>query len=130
VAEMCPNHKMATIFRGEICAEFSKKPHKIEKMHILHIFFSKMCSLKPLIYKGKMPFCTNAHFSKTFRGKFFQKDILALICANRVKIDYYSHIPTEIAYTLLKSKMCRMCKSVQIRNYQHFFNIENVQKYV
>jgi len=80
-------------------------------MHILHVFILKMCSCKPLIYKEKMPFCTNAHFSKTFWRKFFQKDILALICVNRVKIDYYSHIPIEIACTFLKSKMCKMCKS-------------------
>ena len=111
MAEMCPNHKMATIFQRQKCAEFSKKPHKIEKMHILHVFFSKVCSRKPLIYKGKMPFCTNAHFSKTFWRKFFQKDILALICVNRSKIDYYLHIPTEIACTLLKAKMCKVCKS-------------------
>ena len=108
---MCPNHKMATIFSGEICGEFSKKPHKIEKMHILHVFFSKVCSRKPLIYKGKMPFCTNAHFSKTFWRKFFQKDILALICGNRVKIDYYSHIPTKVASTNLKVKMCKVWQS-------------------
>ena len=108
---MCPNHKMATIFRGEICGEFSKKPHKMKKIHICHIFFSKVWSSKPLIYKEKMHFSTNTHFSKTFWRKFFQKDILPLKCGNRVKIGYYPHIPIEIASTFLKAKMCKVWQS-------------------
>jgi len=60
------NHKKATMFWRQKCAEFSKKPHKIEILHILHVFILKVCSRKPLIYIGKVPFCTNAHFSKTF----------------------------------------------------------------
>jgi hypothetical protein len=97
-------------FRSKICAEKTKKPHKIEKMHNLHKKFWKLCSCKPLIYKGKVPFCTNAQFSKTFCDKIFSKSFLALICVNRVKIDYYSHIPRKVAYTNLKSNLCKLCK--------------------
>jgi len=111
VAEMCPNHKMATIFQRQKCGEFSKKPHKMKKIHICHIFFSKVWSSKPLIFKEKMHFSTNTHFSKTFWRKFFQKDILGLKCGNKVKIDYYSHIPTKVASTLLKAKMWKMWQS-------------------
>jgi hypothetical protein len=108
---MCPNHKIATTFKSQKCGEFSKKPHKMKKIHICHIFFSKMWSSKPLIFKEKMHFSTNTHFSKSFWRKFFQKNILALKCVNRAKIDYYSHIPTKVTSTLLKSKMCKMWQS-------------------
>ena len=102
---------MATIFQRQKCGEFSKKPHKMKKIHICHIFFSKVWSSKPLIFKEKMHFSTNTQFSKSFWRKFFQKDILALICGNRVKIDYYSHIPTKVASTNLKAKMCKVWQS-------------------
>ena len=83
----------------------------MKKIHICHIFFSKVWSSKPLIYKDKIHFSTNTHFSKTFRRKFFQKDILPLKCGNRVKIGYYPHIPIEIASTFLKPKMCKVWQS-------------------
>ena len=102
---------MATLFGSEICGEFSKKPHKMKKIHNFHKFFLNLWSSKPLIFKEKMPFSTNTQFSKTFWRNFFQKNILALICGNRAKIDYYSHIPTKVASTLLKSKMCKMWQS-------------------
>ena len=108
---MCLNHKMATTFQRQKCGEFSKKPHKMKKIHICHIFFLKMWSSKPLIFKEKMHFSTNTQFSKSFWRKFFQKDILGLKCVNKVKIDYYSHIPTKVASTLLKAKMWKMWQS-------------------
>ena len=108
---MCPNHKMATIFQRQKCGEFSKKPHKMKKIHICHIFFLKVWSFKPLIYKDKIHFSTNTHFSKTFWRKFFQKDILPLKCVNQLKIDYYSLIPMKVASTFLKSKMCKVWQS-------------------
>ena len=111
VAEMCPNHKIATTFRSEICGEFFKKPHKMKKIHNFHKFFLNLWSSKPLIFKEKMPFSTNTHFSKSFWGNFFQKDILPLKCGDWVKIDYYPLIPTKIASTLLKPKMWKMWKS-------------------
>ena len=111
VAKMCLNHKIATTFKSQKCGEFSKKPHKMKKIHICHIFFSKVWSSKPLIYKDKIHFSTNTHFSKSFWRKFFQKDILPLKCVNQVKIDYYSLIPTKVASTFLKSKMCKVWKS-------------------
>ena len=77
----------------------------------LHIFFSKVWSSKPLIFKGKMHFSTNTQFSKSFWRKFFQKDILALICGNRVKIDYYSHIPTKVASTNFKANLWKLWQS-------------------
>ncbi len=83
----------------------------MKKIHICHIFFSKVWSSKPLIFKEKMHFSTNTHFSKSFRRKFFQKNILALKCVNRAKIDYYSHIPTKVASTLLKAKMWKVWQS-------------------
>ena len=83
----------------------------MKKIHICHIFFLKMWSFKPLIFKEKMHFSTNTHFSKSFWRKFFQKDILGLKCVNKVKIDYYLHIPTKVASTLLKAKMCKMWQS-------------------
>ena len=83
----------------------------MKKIHICHTFFSKVWSSKPLIFKEKMHFSTNTHFSKSFWRKFFQKNILALKCVNRAKIDYYSHIPTKVASTLLKAKMCKMWQS-------------------
>ena len=111
VAEMCPNHKMATIFRGEICGKFSKKPHKMKKIHNFHKFFLNLWSSKPLIFKEKMHFSTNTQFSKSFWRKFFQKNILALICGNRAKIDYYSHIPTKVASTNFKANLCKVWQS-------------------
>ena len=103
----------------------------MKKIHICHIFFSKVWSSKPLIYKEKMHFSTNTHFSKSFWRKFFQKDILPLKCGNRVKIDYYSLIPMKVASTFLKPKMCKvwqsaitntfltlkMCRNMCSRNY-------------
>ena len=105
------NHKKATMFWRQKCAEFSKKPHKIEILHILHVFILKVCSRKPLIYIGKVPFCTFAHFSKTFCDNISLKIFQLYICALGVKIDYYSRIPMGVACTFLKPKMCKMCKS-------------------
>ena len=105
------NHKKATMFWSQKCGENFKKPHKMNKIHICHIFFLKMWSVKPLIYKDKMPFSTNTHFSKTFWRKFFQKDILPLKCVNQAKLTYYRWYTTKVASTFLKSKMCKMWQS-------------------
>ena len=105
------NHKKATMFWSQKCGENFKKPHKMNKIHICHIFFLKMWSVKPLIYKDKMQFSTNTHFSKTFWRKFFQKDILPLKCVNQAKLTYYRWYTTKVASTLLKSKMCKMWQS-------------------
>ena len=108
---MCLNHKMATTFKSQKCGEFFKKPHKMKKIHICHIFFLKVWSSKLLIYKDKIHFSTNTHFSKSFWRNFFQKDILPLKCVNQVKINYYSLIPMKVASTFLKSKMCKVWQS-------------------
>ena len=108
---MCLNHKMATTFQRQKCGEFSKKPHKMKKIHNFHKFFLNLWSSKPLIFKEKMHFSTNTQFSKSFWRKFFQKDILTLICGNRVKIDYYSHIPTKVASTNFKANLCKVWQS-------------------
>ena len=108
---MCLNHKMATTFQRQKCGEFSKKPHKMKKIHICHIFFSKMWSSKPLIFKEKMHFSTNTQFSKSFWRKFFQKDILGLKCGNRAKIDYYSHIATKVSSTNFKADLWKLWQS-------------------
>ena len=100
------NHKKATMFWSQKCGENFKKPHKMNKIHICHIFFLKMWSVKPLIYKDKMPFSTNTHFSKTFWRKFFQKDILPLKCVNQAKLTYYRWYTTKVASTLLAPKHC------------------------
>ena len=73
VAEMCPNHKIATTFRIEICGEFSKKPHKMKKIHNFHKFKKNLWSLKPLVYKESRRFPQIHSFEKLFGRNFLEK---------------------------------------------------------
>jgi len=62
VAEMCPNHKMATIFKKRNVVKKFKNPHKIDFLHIWNISKKEMWRLEPLVYIANNPFTTFPHF--------------------------------------------------------------------
>jgi hypothetical protein len=70
VAEMCQITKLPQLFENKNAEKKSKNPHKIDFFPIFHIFKIKMWSLKPLVYKAKVPFSPFPRFSKTFWKNF------------------------------------------------------------
>jgi len=103
VAEMCPNHKMATIGASKNVELFFKNPHKIDFYHVFEscfrakmwknspktriklifttfstFYFLLRVAPKSLIYKGKTLSHTFPHFSKTFRLQKLVKSFLPL----------------------------------------------------
>jgi len=77
----------------------TKKPHKMNFCLQKRGKRGRFESRKSLIYKGKTLFSTFPRFSKTFSPKNIQKDILALISGNWVKMDYYPRQIRKVAST-------------------------------
>ena len=88
-----------------------KNPHRIDFYHIRNISKKEMWRLEPLVYIANNPFTTFPHPFKTFWRKYSLKIFYLYICNFRLKIDYYSHIPTKIASTFLKTEMFLMWTS-------------------
>ena len=111
MAEMCPNHKMATIFKKRNVVKKFKNPHKIDFLHIWNISKKEMWRLEPLVYIVNNPFTTFPHPFETFWRKYSLKIFYLYICDFRLKIDYYSHIPTKVASTFFQTEMFLMWTS-------------------